>query len=313
MARKTVFIVNPESRAGVTDRLWYERENILRSQGLDPEVRRTTGIGHATQLTAQALRDGYDHIIAVGGDGTINEVVNGFFADGALIAPHACLSALSFSTGGDLARILPLEGEPEDIAALLSDRARPFHCDLVRTDYTAWDGSPATRYFINVSDVGIGCETVLRVNNRSKRMGGVVSFLGSALAALLTARSIDLEIITDGAVFHQGPVNMAVVANGRYFGSGMYACPIAEPDDGLLDVVVYKGFSRPRMLLSVPQIYSGSVMNNPRVSHCKAQTVEFNCAAPFPFEVDGETPGFGSVKFQILPGAMPMLLSRERD
>ncbi|MDO4540414.1 MAG: diacylglycerol kinase family lipid kinase [Syntrophomonadaceae bacterium] len=313
MAYKTVFIVNPESRAGITDRLWHQREMALKKQGITPEVRITTGPLHATRLTAQALSDGFDHIVSVGGDGTLNEVVNGFFKDGALINPEARLSAVSFATGGDLARILPLQGEPEDINVLLSDAAHPFKCDVIRADFTDWNRNPASRYFINVSDVGIGCETVIRVNNKSKALGGLISFFSSAMASLLTAHNIDMEIIADGEVFFEGPVTMAVIANGRYFGSGMYASPTAELDDGLMDLTVFKDFSRTHMMFSIPKIYNGKYLDNPRVGCCKAKTVEFKSHSPFHFEMDGETPGLGNVKYQILPGAMNMLLSQRKQ
>ena len=310
MSRKTLFIVNPESRAGETSRLWNQRAKNLLEQGLELEARFTKAPLQAIELTRTALSEGYDHIVAVGGDGTINEVLNGFFAaNGTLINQQAALSAISFATGGDLARLLPLGGEPQDIRNLC-ENPYPFTCDVIRADFIDWAEKPASRYFINVSDFGIGCETVIRVNRKSKALGGFISFLSSALGALFSAKNINMEIWADGHAFFQGEVSMAVIANGRFFGGGMYASPIAELDDGWMDLTVFHDFKLVQMLRCLPLVYSGNYLNHPQVIHTRAQSVSFKSQERFPFETDGELPGTSDVHYKIMPGAIQLLLNR---
>lgn len=304
---KVMFVVNPISGGGRTRKQWGKVENNLRSKGYLFEVSFTEGPMHACQITCEALQMGYNHIIAVGGDGTINEVLNGFYKQPAGGNHQAALSVLPMGTGSDFARVLQLSTKNEYIDNILH-KGQEQACDVVRASYIGWDGKPASRYFINVADVGIGSETVARVNKNSKSMGGFLSFLTACLVSLYLFKNPVLTVEVDGKVLYSGKSSMVAVNNGKYFGGGMMIAPQAQIADGLLDITILLDLKKLEFLKALPSVYKGGHLNHPMIRLARGSQVRIQSQEKVYLELDGESPGIGDVLFEILPGDLKLVV-----
>lgn len=312
MLGRTVVIVNPNSANGSLGRRWPELASVLRRHLAFDEVR-TKGPGDATELTRQALADGAARVVAIGGDGTINEVVNGFFDDeGTAISGEAALGIVPFGTGGDFRKTANLPKDTERAAAILA-RGATRRIDVGRLDFVTRDGASARRMFINIASFGISGMVDRLVNQSSKALGGRLSF---ALATAVAGMRYDNRRVRmvfdereDDAV--EMTINSVAIANGRYFGGGMFIAPDAELDDGRFDVVALGDFSLRDFLLHGRRLYNGSHLELDKVSHRRAQTVR---AEPLDhheveLDVDGETPGVLPATFTIVPSALELVVA----
>ncbi len=300
---RTKFIVNPASANRSTGRLWKQLSKTL-SGAISPiEASFTTAADHATELTRQALRDGYEMIVAVGGDGTINEVVNGFFEAGAPINSDAVIGVISRGTGSDFIKTLNIPKDIEGAARTLRGRSVK-RCDTGRLTAVGRNGQPIVRYFINIADFGIGGETVERVNNTTKAFGGFASFLYGAIVTILTYRGKRVKVKVDDSYECEKVINNVVVANGQYFGGGMRIAPNAQVNDGLFDILVVEDTGVVESLKSIPKVYRGTHIDNPKIQYLRGKTVAAESPDTVLLDVEGEQVGRLPARFEILPGAI---------
>lgn len=303
--RSAVVILNPASASGRTGQRWPELRRALIEAGLAVSLRATTSRGEATALTREALVDGCQLVVAAGGDGTINEVANGFFDNvGGTVNANAELAVLPSGSGGDLRRSLGVPTDPPAAARAIVE-GPTMECDVGRIDYA--DGSPP-RHFLNIADCGVGGEVVARVNGSSRRLGGPLTFLYHSLAGVLSFAPRMVEIAVDGRAMERTVQNV-VIANGRYFGGGMKVAPLARLDDGRFDIVLILAASRRRTLRALPRLYRGTHLNHPGVEMLRGSTVTvtpLGGEAPMLFDVDGEQVGGTSATLTCLPGALRM-------
>jgi diacylglycerol kinase (ATP) len=307
---KTIAILNPRSNGGRTGReAKVIAEKIAGAVG--PITLATTeGPMSAARIAASALAEGYDHIVAVGGDGTVSEVVNGFFHEGEPINPQAVLGVVMTGTGGDFRKTFGVASGVDDAIARLA-RAVPRRIDVGRVQFVDDQGKPRMRYFDNIASFGLSGEVVRSVNRAvvSKMIGGSFAFSWNSAMAMLRYRNKPVRLKVD-SVF-DGVINASTVAicNGRYFGGGMKMAPEAEPDDGLFDVVMITDTTAGDMLRSMKAIYSGDHLNDPKVRVVRGQTViaapvEETAGRAVYLDIDGEAPGRLPATFQILPRAL---------
>ena len=307
---KAFLVVNPRSANGATARHFDGIAKAVRNAIGDVAHAFTEGAMHGAELTRQALRAGHDLIVAVGGDGTINEVVNGFFQPARpgeppkAIKPSAALALLPRGTGGDLRRTLGLDGNLGRSADRLNgERAA---VDVGRVDYVADDGRAASRYFINVGEVGVGARVVEIANRSSKRLGGKVTFMIASLRALLGWRDLRVGASFDGGPVEDLSVTALAIANGKYFGGGMMVAPEARLDDGQFHVTIWSGYRLSDFVLKSGSMYDGSHVNLKGTRTRTARTVRLEPKGPGPvgIEVDGERLGHLPATFTLLPGAL---------
>ncbi|MGI8608120.1 MAG: diacylglycerol/lipid kinase family protein [Candidatus Dormibacteria bacterium] len=301
---KTVFIVNPASGNATTGKQWDELSGRIRGLGVEHEALMTHAPGDATELAARAILEGAETIVAVGGDGTINEVANGFFVGAD--APSAALGVLPMGTGGDFRRTV---GIPDDFeAAILAIRERHIRqIDAGRIEMKGLDGAPLVRHFVNIADAGIGGVVVERVNRTSKLLGGRVSFQYAAMMTLLTYRPPAVVVESAEGRF-EGAAQNVVVANGQYFGGSMHVAPVAVPDDGLFDVVVFGDIARFEALRSINDIYSAKHMQNPKVTTWRTAELTVTSAERVLIDVDGEMCGTLPATFRVVPRALNLVV-----
>jgi YegS/Rv2252/BmrU family lipid kinase len=303
---RTLVIVNSASAGGRTGKRWPAlREALARAQ-VQHQTHHTTALHDATAATRGALTNGYQRIVSCGGDGTLNEVVNGFFTpNGTPLSPDAILALLPSGTGGDFRRTIGLPTDPTRLAAILAAN----HTRRIDAGRITYD-SPATppRQFINIADCGVGGDVVARVNRSGKKGGGVrgtAVFLGISLRALTTYGSRPVRLTLDGKPMVLEIQNV-VIANGRCFGGGMRIAPAAELDDGWFDVVVLPALGRLRTLIAMPSVYRGAHIKQPGVLVKRAQEVRVEPldSRPLLFDIEGEQIGTAPATLTCLPGAL---------
>lgn len=259
----------------------------------------------AGRLTRQALDAGAELIVSVGGDGTLYEVVNGYVQDGKIVR-DAPLAILSRGTGGDTRRTLALPVDIPGFARMVA-AGRTRRIDLGLVDLIGHDGAPRSRAFFNVADLGIGGDVVSRVNRSSKRLGGFLTFLACTVGSLLRYQPQAVDISFDGAPAERHSLVILAVANCRYFGGGMHVAPLADPSDGLFDVVIVDWPGRLKLLRNLPKIYSGTHLGLRVVRHRRASRISAHApAGEVLVDLDGEQPGRLPVAFRMLPGAIPV-------
>lgn len=301
-------VVNPRSGDGRTARDWPKIERALRDVYPGLSVAFTTERGDATTLVRRALDDGHMEIVAIGGDGTINEAVNGFFdADGS-IAPDAVFAFVTNGTGGDFRKTFGVtEGYAAAIARLKHASVRPI--DIGRISCVSRDGGPVSRYFVNIASFGLSGVIVERVNRAriAKLFGGTFAFGFHSVLAMLTYQERMVRIRVDGDYDEIAAIATVAIANGQYFGGGMRVAPGAQPDDGWFDVIIMGGGRRSAADLRL--LYTGEHVNTPGVRSLRGRKVMAAPVAetgghPVFIEVDGESAGILPATFEILPGAL---------
>ena len=291
------FIVNPAAGSGGAGRLWPKLAQRLRQLHIQYEYEATQGTLTATSFARQALRSGARTIVAVGGDGTVNEVVNGFFLNEQELAEDATLGVIPAGSSSDVARAL---GIPTGLAAAdVLATGHVLQADLGRADFRG-PAEHTIRYFLNNADVGIGGR-VAAGGARFKRVGGKAAFALSSMAAVLEPQPWRGTLALDKDQPREVEATTVVVALGPYTGGGMHIAPGARMDDGLFDVVTIGALPPRELLRSLPRIYSGTHLSHPAVRHAQAQLVRVETEGKPLVELDGEVCGLGSVEFRLLP------------
>ncbi len=300
-------IANPKSGGGRTaKRLGEIREKLEAALG-PVEMRTTDAQGDAISLTRTSLREGSTLIIAVGGDGTVNECVNGFYDNGAPLNAGAEFGLIMSGTGGDFRRTFDLGPDIDDYVATLASGATR-KIDLGCISYVGWEGRDETRLFDNISSFGLSGIVDRAVNNAkiSKLFGGTFSFYWCTLTSMLGFKPQAVRIQVDDHFDEVLNINNAAICNGQYFGGGMWIAPTADPSDGTFEVVVIKDATFRDMLKDTGSIYEGTHLQNPRIVTTRGRRV---VATPVNQEdvlidADGETPGKLPATFEILPQAL---------
>ncbi|HEY9720964.1 MAG TPA: diacylglycerol kinase family protein [Oscillatoriaceae cyanobacterium] len=301
----TVCIVNPYSGGGQTGRRWPSSARRLAEAGLSFETRETCAAGEATTLAREALQAGADTIVAVGGDGTIHEIVNGFFADGRAIAPEARLGILPAGSGSDLIKTLGIPADADGaIARLRRGETRVVDLGLARF---ATDAGEASRYYINTASLGLSGAVLVKMRTLPSFVGGSAAYMLGSVSTLFEFKPFALTLELEDGTRREEQALFVVAGNGRYFGAGMQALPEARMDDGLLDVVLLRPMPLWELLLNFPRIYAGSHLALPAVAHWRTRRLSVTTATPQPLEIDGEQPGVTPASFEILPGALRVI------
>ncbi len=305
--KKMFIIVNPVSANNNTGKEWPLFEKTLWESGYEFDTAFTEYPGHGTDLARQALYKGYRTIMSVGGDGTMNEIVNGFFDNGHPVNPDSRLAIFSRGTGCDLIRTLGINKGINDLLDILI-RDEEKQLDAGSISFADNTGKTTDRYFLNVADIGIGAETANNVNKRSKLLKGFLSFMLGAVSTIITYKNKDFEVLIDDNVILNEKLNSIIVANGKYFGGGMKVAPDAEVDDGLFDIIIIGNLSKPETIASFPLIYKGEHISHPKVRCYRGKKVTVKSGGLGLIEADGEIPGRYDAVFSILPKAIKVLI-----
>ena len=301
MRLKTRVIVNPESNRGRTRKRWGEIREGLRHFVREFKYDFTEKPLHATDLARQAIKDGTELVIGVGGDGTMNEIANGFYEDRRMINPEATLGLVPSGTGCDLIKSLNIPAGLKGALQVISD-APSVRMDVGRVRYRTNQGLEDDRFFLNIADFGLGGEVVREVTERrlQRKASSYVRCLVTTMARYKNKR---VRIRVDGENLPDGEYLIGAIANGRIFGKGMKVAPDARLDDGLFDAVLIRGFRFLEFCRHGWKLMNGSHVTHPKVSVVRGRRIEAwaDDGEDVLLELDGDQLGRLPATFEIVP------------
>lgn len=283
-------IINPIAGGRKGRNLTEKILERLKAWGISFEHEFSRYIGHATEIARHSIRR-FDAVVAVGGDGTVNEVVNG------IVGYDIPLGILPVGRGNDFFRTI-------NNSRLLDIILKPFTNTpkLKMVDV----GKINERYFINVA--GVGFDALVASISEPIRIFGPIAYLGSAIVGLLKNKGVRLKINIDDNKIDIDAL-MIAIANGKYFGGKMMIAPEASPWDGKFDVCLIENVSRLEILKTLPKVYSGKHIYNPKVRMFKAEYLEITSKEKIPAEMDGEVFYTDRFRIEIIPKSIPLMLS----
>ena len=291
-----VVIANPRSGRGKVATHLPEVERILTDAQLSYRIVRTTHSGHATEVARDALARGERYLVAVGGDGTVHEVVNGMLDAGRPVAADAVLGVVAAGSGCDFVKSLGLPGDAVQGARHLTGEGVR-RVDVGKVTCAAGQGE-VTRYFPNIAEAGLGAAVVTRAATLPGFLGPAKYFCGFWLT-LPGFRPGTVRVDADGEAFQWSAYNV-VIANCRFYGGGMQISPKSQLDDGALDVLVMVG-PKSDAFTTLPKVYRGTHLPHRDIVELRASRVRIETDPPFPVEADGEVVGTTPATFEVIP------------
>lgn len=296
--KRAFVVVNPAAGGGRTRRTWPRLREILGSLAVELHAVETTGVGAGTELARQAVVDGWPLVVAVGGDGTVNEVVNGVMDDSGVA--RATIGVIPTGRGRDVCRNL---GIPRDQHVAAS---RAFIGEETTVDVGAVElPDGRRRYFVNAA--GVGFDAVIAVSARTGRAPGTLGYLLAVLKSLGRYEPYPVSVAVDGEPCSPGRVAAVVVANGARYGGGMQIAPSADPTDGRLDVVILGEFGRLELLRWLPTVYAGEHLRSSKVSIRSGRLIALGSTGGLPAHVDGEPLPEAPVRVSVHPRGLRIL------
>jgi len=302
MLLKTQVIVNPESDLGRTKKRWKQIKEALPSFLKEFKYEFTEKPLQATEMARAALKEGNELIVGVGGDGTMNEIANGFYENREMVNPEAALGIVPSGSGCDFRKSLNIPSGLKNSLKVISEGPST-RIDIGRVTFRSLSGKEEERLFLNVADFGFGGEVAKTFNQRrmNKRPS---SYLRCMLSTIIKYNNKRLKIKTDQEKIPEDEYLMGAVANGKIFGKGMKIAPQACLNDGLFDFVLVKGMRLLEFFLNCWKVYTGTHLSHPKISMMRSQKIK---AIPYGnegdvlIELDGELPGKLPATFEIVP------------
>jgi diacylglycerol kinase (ATP) len=294
-------IVNPVAGRGRAARAWPRLAAALAAAGVAVECVVTRLAGEASGVAARAHADGPRTVLAVGGDGTLNEVLNGLLQAGG----RATLAVAPYGTGNDWAHFLGVPGSPRTLAVVLA-RGRTRAVDVGLLEYAA-EGRRETRHFINVAGSGYDAFVLERLSRRGPRALAYLAALAGGLVHYRAPRfTVRAAGATDAAI--EGRLFVAFAMLGRSCGGGMRFAPRARPDDGLLDLVTIEQLAPLAALARLSRVYAGSILEDAAVRFRQCAEVSIEAEPAARVEADGQLLGHTPARARVLPGAIDFVV-----
>ncbi len=291
-------ILNPAAARGRAARTWRAAAHVLEQAGAHYELVHTDGPRHAEQLAQAAIAEGYQKVVAVGGDGTVQEVANGLVraANG---GPTVPMGIIGLGSGNDFIKLLGLPGSRPAEAARRLLTAQPRTVDI---------GLVGNRYFTN--GVGIGFDSRVAVEARKiRRLRGFAIYALAVAKTLRTHRTPCMRVVIDGEQVAERDVTLVTVSNGACHGGAFWLCPQARLDDGLLDICIADALSAVGVVKVIPSLMRGTHLSHPAVRMYRGRQVHITSAEPLPVHADGEIlyEGAQELEIEILPRQLTVL------
>jgi YegS/Rv2252/BmrU family lipid kinase len=300
--KEWLVIVNPNAGNGKGEKDWDKISEFLEKENVSYSVKFTERKGHAIQITTEAISAGYRKIMTVGGDGTLNEVVNGVFSSKACNSNEITLSLIPVGTGNDWGRMFGIPLDYEKAVKIISENKTLVHDTGLVSFYIG--SEKKERYFINIAGLGFESVVVRKTNfQKDKGHGGKLIYFYNLLTSLLSYKNTRSEIIIDGESL-QADVFSINVGNGRYCGGGMRQTPNAIPYDGLLDVTVINGMGKFEIIRNLKILYDGTILSHPKINGYKCKNIKVSSDSIIYTEADGESLGHTPAEFSIIPASI---------
>lgn len=300
-------IVNPKAGSGRGIKDWPIISNQMYNSKLKFTCLFTEHKYHAVELTVKAINDGFRYIVAIGGDGTIHEVVNGIFIQKAVPTTEVSLAVIPAGTGNDWIRMFGISKTYSEAVRSLAEK-RTVLQDVGKVHFYETKVQH-TRYMANVAGLGFDAVVNLKYNNlKDDGKYGKSLYLRSTLHTFLSFRSKKFRIMTDGRLFYDGMVFSGAVGIGKYNGGGMIQTPNARIDDGLMDLTIIKKMSKLRVARNFKLLFSGSIYDIPKVIYTQARKIEISTWPETRIEIDGEAVGTSPFVFELVPQSIRVVV-----
>ena len=302
---KVHVIVNPFSARGRTGKSWETIKEAIRPHFREFKYVFTEKPFQATEIARELLCDGFDLLIGVGGDGTLNEISSGFFnaQSGQAINQDAAVGIIPSGTGSDFIRFMKVPRDFEKSAAHIKNSAIK-RIDIGKITYDGTARKKKSQYFVNVADFGLGAEVIRSVSRVDASHRGAFTYYRGLLSTMMKFSSKSVRLTLDGKRQMQGDYLIGAVANGRIFGGGMIIAPQAEPDDGYFDLVLIEGMGKLEILANTPLLYSGGIAKNPKVHILRARHIRVESRDEVHIEYDGEIGDSLPAEFTVVEKAL---------
>jgi len=297
--REWLVIVNPNAGNGKGKKDWDKISDLLKNEALPFDVNFTERKGHAIHFTIEGIAAGYRKIITVGGDGTLNEVVNGVFLNKNCPTTDISLALIPVGTGNDWGRMFGIPLDYKKAISIIGENKLMLHdVGLVSFYYGT---EKKERYFINIAGLGFESVVVKRTNYQKDRgHSGKLIYFYNLLMSLISYKNTRAEIIIDGEKISADVFSLNV-GNGRYCGGGMRQTPRALPDDGLLDVTIINGMGKFEIMRNLKILYDGTILQHPKIDGYKCKNIKVSSDSVMYAEADGESLGQTPAEFSIIP------------
>ena len=298
-----MIIVNPNAGVKKGTKEWPKIHGIVEKEGVDHDFLLTEHKDHAIHLTRKSIEKGYRKICVVGGDGTMNEVLNGIFLQQACPVLDITMGMIPIGTGNDWCRMFNIPFEYEGAIKLLKQQ-NTFIQDIGKVTYHQND-KPIDRYFMNVAGMGYDALVAKKTNLfKAKGHGGPLTYLFFVFASLLQYKFLPTRIEIDGKQVFDGKIFSMNVGICKYNGGGMMQVPGAIPDDGLMDVTLIVKAPKWLVIRHTPKLYDGTLVKLPIVKTFRGKTIHFHSTETIYLEVDGESLGHTPFTYEIIPKAL---------
>ncbi len=299
-------VVNPNAGIGKLRRDWDKISGLLDKQGFSYQAVFTRGPWHAVELVESHVTQGFRKIIAVGGDGTLNEVVNGIFRQQVVPSTDITVGMISVGTGNDWVRTYDIPMDYEE-AILVLKKGKTLLQDAGIVNYFN-NSKESTRYFINMAGVGFDGLVASKTNDSKTRgRGNPLLYLKPLIGSLFTYKSCNTRVAVNGTKISEKFFTIGV-GIGQYNGGGMRQTPDAKTDDGLFDIILIKDLSKWSVIANVRRLYDGTIKKHKRVITHTAKTIRIECDQPVLLEADGESLGHSPFSFDIIPGSVRVVI-----
>jgi YegS/Rv2252/BmrU family lipid kinase len=302
---KWLVIVNPAAGGGKAGKDWPGIETLLQKHAIDFDFAFTERRLHAMLLTREKIESGYNKLIVVGGDGTMNEVINGVFAQNKIPTDEVMLGMISVGTGNDWGRMFNIPSNYEDAIETIKNQ-KTFIQDAGLVTYSQ-SNKTWKRYFINIAGMGFDAKVVSKSNNlKSKGKSSPSLYLMTLFTSLLSYRSIKAKIVIDGLTFKRKVFSLSI-GIGKYNGGGMMPIPDAVADDGLYSITLIKKMGKLRVIANIKKLYNGKITRHKKVESYTGKIINVDSSSIIHLETDGETLGHSPMEFNIIPRSVKVI------
>ncbi len=304
---KWLVVVNPNAGIGKVSRDWGKISNLLDRHGFDYQAVFTERPTHATELVKENIAAGFRKIIAVGGDGTMNETVNGILLQDVLPSTDVSVGMISVGTGNDWIRTYNIPMDYESSIKILKQGYTMFQDAGIVKFYNS--SNQSQRYFVNMAGFGFDGLVAQKTNaDKYRGKGNPLLYLKHLVGSLFSYKSCNTTVKIDGHIY-SGKVFSIGVGIGKYNGGGMKQTPDAKHDDGLFDLTVIKDIKKWSVITGVRRLYNGTIKKHKRVETFMGKRIIVDCDSQLLLEADGESLGHSPFEFDILPRSVKIIVN----
>ncbi len=304
-------IVNPNAGTGLGKKMWSKIKEHLITKNFNFEFALTKHKEHAIDLTQKAISSGFKKFISVGGDGTVNEIINGVMNQQTIDTKEITLAMIPVGTGNDWRRSIALPLNYKETIDLVLKNDFVYH-DIAKVYYQTDEGKQS-RHFINMAGIGFDASVAIKSNeDKAKGKSSKLVYLKNLLSILIKYSNIHHEVTFDNGIIKDKVFSLSI-GKGKYNGGGMKQCPNAIINDGFLDMTVIKDVTKLVVLKEVAKVFSGKHIRHHKIDTMKTKKAVINTKEKVFLEIDGETTGFSPFEFSVIPKKIKVVIDKENS